>query len=58
MSVPPRDPPPSLGGTSLMQRPCYITSSTEETARVVRENLDRSPMYAGRIGGTGCNLSP
>ncbi len=42
----------------LAQRPCYITYSTEETARVVRENLSRSPMYSGKISGTGARYCP
>ena len=56
-----RENPPRLPvfeQLQLQQRPCYITYSTEETARVVRENLDRSPMYSGRISGTGARYCP
>jgi tRNA uridine 5-carboxymethylaminomethyl modification enzyme len=48
---------PVLGG-ALEQRPCYMTYSTAETARVVRENLDRSPLYSGRIEGIGTRYCP
>lgn len=49
---------PRLGGEKLDRRPCYITHSTAETARVVRENLDRSPLYSGRIDGIGTRYCP
>ncbi|NLF18447.1 MAG: tRNA uridine-5-carboxymethylaminomethyl(34) synthesis enzyme MnmG [Lentisphaerae bacterium] len=49
---------PRLGGPELPQHPCYLTWSTAETARVVRENLDRSPLYSGRIHGTGARYCP
>ena len=32
---------------------CYLTYTTEETHRIIRENLDRSPIYAGVIEGIG-----
>ena len=48
---------PKLGGT-LPQRPCYLTSSTRETAEIIRANLDRSPLYTGRIDGTGTRYCP
>lgn len=38
--------------------PCYLTVSTERTAEIVRENLDKSPMYAGRIDATGTRYCP
>ncbi len=56
-----RDDPgeiPALGGPRLEQRPCYLTQTTPETARVVRENLDRSPLYSGRIDATGARYCP
>ncbi|MBN0818732.1 FAD-dependent oxidoreductase, partial [Pseudomonas aeruginosa] len=33
------------------QVPCYITHTNEKTHDVIRNNLDRSPMYAGVIEG-------
>lgn len=49
---------PRLGGLALPQHPCYMTYSTAETARAVRENLDRSPLYSGRIHGIGTRYCP
>ena len=40
------------------QLPCYITSSTEQTHELVRANLDRSPLYAGKIEGVGPRYCP
>ena len=37
---------------------CYITRTTAETHRVIRENIGRSPMYAGRIEGVGPRYCP
>lgn len=49
---------PRLGGDVLEQRPCYLTHTTAETAAAVRENLDRSPLYSGRIDGIGTRYCP
>ncbi|HQC51703.1 MAG TPA: tRNA uridine-5-carboxymethylaminomethyl(34) synthesis enzyme MnmG [Lentisphaeria bacterium] len=49
---------PLFGSLRLDQRPCYLTYSTEETARVARDNLDQAPMYAGRIHATGARYCP
>ncbi len=40
------------------QVPCYITSTNEKTHEVIRNNLDRSPMYAGIIEGIGPRYCP
>jgi tRNA uridine 5-carboxymethylaminomethyl modification enzyme len=40
------------------QMPCYITSTTEATARIIRENLHRSPLYSGAIQGVGPRYCP
>jgi tRNA uridine 5-carboxymethylaminomethyl modification enzyme len=40
------------------QLPCYITFTTEETAKVIRANLDKSPMYSGVIQGVGPRYCP
>ena len=37
---------------------CYLTYTTEETHRIIRENLHRSPLYAGKIEGTGPRYCP
>jgi len=38
--------------------PCYITYTTEETHRIIRENIHRSPLYGGKIVGTGPRYCP
>lgn len=40
------------------QLPCWITATTPETHEIIRANLDRSPMYAGVIEGTGPRYCP
>ena len=37
---------------------CYLTYTSEETHRVIRENLDRSPIYSGVIEGVGPRYCP
>ncbi len=40
------------------QIPCWITYTTEETHRIIRENLHQSPLYAGVIDGVGPRYCP
>ncbi|QSD36666.1 tRNA uridine-5-carboxymethylaminomethyl(34) synthesis enzyme MnmG [Pectobacterium brasiliense] len=40
------------------QMPCYITHTNEKTHDVIRNNLDRSPMYVGIIEGIGPRYCP
>ena len=40
------------------QFPCYLTRTTEETHRIIKENLDKSPMYSGMIHGIGPRYCP
>jgi len=49
---------PFYSDLALQQRPCYLTYSNEHTAEIVRANLTRSPMYSGRIHGTGARYCP
>ena len=37
---------------------CYLTYTTEETKRIVQENLHRAPMYSGSITGVGPRYCP
>lgn len=37
---------------------CYLTYTNEKTHAIIRENLDRSPIYAGVIEGTGPRYCP
>ena len=40
------------------QMPCYLTYTNEQTHKIIRENLHRSPLYAGEIEGTGPRYCP
>src|SRR3546814_10496152 len=40
------------------QLSCAITRTTEATHRVIRESLDRSPLYTGMIGARGPRYCP
>lgn len=40
------------------QAVCYLTYTTEETHRIIRENLNRSPLYDGTIESTGPRYCP
>lgn len=37
---------------------CWLTYTNEETHKIIRDNLDRSPLYAGQIQGTGPRYCP
>lgn len=42
----------------IKQKSCYLTYTNEETHNIIRANLDRSPLYAGVIEGTGPRYCP
>jgi len=46
------------GKFHVEQMPCWITHTTERTHQIIRANLDRSPLYTGRIKGTGPRYCP
>ncbi|MBK8574532.1 MAG: tRNA uridine-5-carboxymethylaminomethyl(34) synthesis enzyme MnmG [Elusimicrobia bacterium] len=59
----PGDEPPvpmSHFTTSLSQQqlPCWLTHTTEKSHEAIRNNLDRSPLYTGRIKGVGPRYCP
>lgn len=43
---------------NIEQVPCYLTYTNEKVHEIIRENLHRSPMYAGDIDGTGARYCP
>ncbi len=43
---------------TLPQMPCYLTHTTQETHRIIRENIHRAPMYSGVIQATGVRYCP
>ena len=40
------------------QVPCFLTYTNEETHKIIRENIDRSPLYSGMIEGVGPRYCP
>lgn len=40
------------------QLPCYVTYTNEETHRIIRDNISRSPLYGGKIVGRGPRYCP
>lgn len=45
-------------GLNKNQVSCYMSHTTEETHRIIRENLHRSPLYSGDIKGIGPRYCP
>lgn len=43
---------------NIDQVPCYLTYTTEETHRIIRENLHRAPLFTGLISGIGPRYCP
>lgn len=43
---------------NIKQLPCYLTYTNSKTHEIIRENLHRSPLYAGKIEGTGPRYCP
>jgi tRNA uridine 5-carboxymethylaminomethyl modification enzyme len=56
------DPPPPFSfmtqAIATPQIPCHITETTPATHRIIRDNLSRSPLYAGEITGIGPRYCP
>ena len=44
--------------TDVEQMPCYLTYTNQKTHDIIRANLHRSPLYAGKIEGTGPRYCP
>lgn len=44
--------------TPINKVSCYLTYTNEQTHRIIRENLDRSPLYSGVIEGIGTRYCP
>jgi len=46
------------GEFHVEQIPCWITATTPKTHEIIRANIHRSPLYAGRIKGIGPRYCP
>ena len=46
------------GKFHVEQMPCWITHTTAQTHEIIKQNLHRSPLYSGRIKGTGPRYCP
>ncbi|HWX21090.1 MAG TPA: tRNA uridine-5-carboxymethylaminomethyl(34) synthesis enzyme MnmG [Candidatus Binatia bacterium] len=51
-------PPGSILAQIGGQLPCYITYTTEATAKIINANLRKSPLYSGAIEGVGPRYCP
>ena len=51
-------PPGSIMDRINGQMPCHITYTTDATAKIIRANLHKSPMYSGVIEGVGPRYCP
>jgi tRNA uridine 5-carboxymethylaminomethyl modification enzyme len=51
-------PPGSILDRLKGQMPCHITYTTQETAKLIRKNLHKSPLYSGAIEGVGPRYCP
>jgi len=63
MTLQPGDETPEPFSFSTKETPknqavCYLTYTTEETHRIIRANLERSPLYDGTIEGVGPRYCP
>jgi len=47
-----------IPNTSLPQVPCHLTWTNKKTHKIITDNLDRSPLFAGKIKGTGPRYCP
>ena len=48
----------NLNQTFLPQLPCWIGYTNSNTHEIIRENIHRSPLYGGKIMGTGARYCP
>lgn len=51
-------PPGSVLAKLNGQLPCHITFTNDKTAKVIRDNLHKSPLYSGKIEGVGPRYCP
>lgn len=54
----PREMHGALIDAKRRNMPCYMVYSNEKTAEIVRANLDKAPLYQGKITGVGARYCP
>jgi len=47
-----------FGAGFIRAAPCWITYTSEKTHEIIRKNIHRSPLYGGKITGTGARYCP
>lgn len=55
------NPKPFSFSSKLIKRkqvPCYITYTNQKTHEIIKKNLNRSPLYSGKITATGVRYCP
>ncbi len=52
------DEPSPLPRADRKDFPCYLVKSTLRTAEIVKDNIHKSPLYAGKISGIGTRYCP
>jgi tRNA uridine 5-carboxymethylaminomethyl modification enzyme len=63
LELQPGDDPPTpfsfiSPGITTAQVPCWITQTNSRTHQIIRDNLDRAPLYTGQISATGPRYCP
>jgi tRNA uridine 5-carboxymethylaminomethyl modification enzyme len=61
VQLPDRSPMPFSFSADRIERPsvpCFFTYTTDATHRIIRDNIGRSPLYAGKIVGRGPRYCP
>jgi tRNA uridine 5-carboxymethylaminomethyl modification enzyme len=56
--MPPKPFSFSTQNLAQQQIPCHITYTNKNTHKIIMDNLDRSPLYAGKIKATGVRYCP
>lgn len=54
----PKELQPNIIDAARKNMPCYMVYSNEKTAEIVQANLDKAPLYQGKIVGIGARYCP
>ena len=50
--------PPPKKAQNNEQQPCYLTYTNETTHKIIRDNIDKAPVFSGLIKGVGPRYCP